>query len=522
VAELTGYRFDPLEVTATAPGEPLTHALVLTGSFYPNAEEAIRELKEEGWRNLGAVSVRLFNPFPEEELAEVLVQSQVVTILDRSNSFGSVPPLASRVMSALARRREMPPSFRTVVGGLGGREITVAQLKELMKFSFLMLSPAPQSEPRLRKQLIDSDPVLQGMLTELAALEERSMERHTRMAKPSLSMFTSPARPANFREKLTLDLIVGNYARILANYGPVEFLEARELWGESRLIKKLLIRLEMLLARKLAEQGRLTFRGAITLLEYGVEPGDLRQALAGLEKIIQAAPPDDAWVMYGLAQGYRSKYEALGLTLTPPHYPAQPAPPVTPSAAAPQEDHEPHPKPPEVAFSDAEASRLREAIRRLAAETAYCETLLNPEDMERRALELVAQDPDSELARFPGEDFRQAYRNTYTGVIDRALLEEILMQHYAPELREIFSGDGLSALNLVIQAAMAFFLHHSDNKPSSPEEVNRQTALEVERYLREEVYPKFPRTPGFYHDFYKALVAPEIRQTIAREAAGRG
>lgn len=524
VEELTGHRFDPLEVAATAPGEPLTHALVLTGSFYPNAEEAIRELQEEGWRHLGAVSVRLFNPFPEEGLAEILSQVQVVTVLDRSNSFGSVPPLASRVMSALARqRREMMPVFRTIVGGLGGREITVAQLKELMKFSFLLLTPVPQSEPRLRQHLLQTDPILQGTLMELAALEERSLARHTRLPESPPAPAFAPARPSSFQEQLTLDLIVGNYSRLLANYGSVEFLDAKELWGESRLIKKLLIRLELLLARKLAEQGRLALKGAATLLEYGVEPGDYRKAVAALAQLIEAAPPDEAWAMFRLGQGYRAKYEPLGLTLSPPHYPSQPSGPAagpTPSTA--RAGVAPSPKSPEVLFSDAEARRLRETMRRLAAETAHHEVLRNPEDMERRTLELVARDPDSELSRLSGEDERRAYRDTYTGVIDRALLEEVLTQHYAPELKEIFSGDGLSALDLIIQTTVAFFTQNAGSRPLSREDIRRLAALEVERYLREEVYPRCPRPPGFYHDFYKALVEPEIKQIIARETAGLG
>jgi hypothetical protein len=189
------------------------YPLVLTGSFYPNAEEAIRELKKEGWRHLGAVSVRLFNPFPEEELAETLSQAQVVTVLDRSNSFGSVPPLASRVINALARKgRETMPVFRTVVGGLGGREITVAQLKELMKFSFLMLSPASQPELNLRRQLLEQDAVIQGMLTEVASLEERNLSRH-QDAKATRGAFQLPIRPASLGTSLP-KTSVGNYARL--------------------------------------------------------------------------------------------------------------------------------------------------------------------------------------------------------------------------------------------------------------------------------------------------------------------
>jgi pyruvate ferredoxin oxidoreductase alpha subunit len=522
VEELTGYRFEPLEVAATAPGEPLFHALVLTGSFYPNAQEAVRELSKEGWRNLGAVSVRLFNPFPEAELAEVLSQARVVTVLDRSNSFGAVPPLASRVMAALAKGRETPPRYRCVVGGLGGREITVAHFKELLKFSFLLLTPESRAEPRLRKQLLDSDPLLQGLLTELAALEERSLKRHTRLPENLMPESACISGPADLREKLRLDLIVGNYPAFLANYGAVEFLDPKELWGESRLRRKALIRLELLLARRWAEEKRLPFRSALVLLEFGTEPADFRIAAAAMEKLIQAAMPEEAWAMYGLALGYRDKYEPLGLTLTKPPYPGPPKPPEAPPPSATFVESEP-PPPPEIPLSDPEAQRLQQAIRRLVGESAYRETLWNPEDLERQALERVAQDPDSELSRLSGEEARQAYRTTYSRVIDRALWEEILTQHYAPELREIFSGDGLQALHLVARAAVAVSARLAAGRPPlNRGEISRAAAQEVERYLREEVYPHFPRTPGFYHDFYKALIEPEIRQTIAQEMTAVG
>ncbi len=185
-----------------------------------------------------------------------------------------------------------------------------------------------------------------------------------------------------------------------------------------------------------------------------------------------------------------------------------------------QTDLTPPLQPPEVPLSDKEARRLRETIRSLVAETASRETLRNPEDVERLALELLSRDPASERSRMSGEDERQAYRDTYTGVIDRALLEEILTQHYSPELREIFSGDGLSALRLVIQTTAAFFAQNSAASPSDLKEISHRAAQEVEGYLRNEVYPSYPRPAGFYHDFYKALVEPEIRQIIARETAG--
>jgi hypothetical protein len=170
----------------------------------------------------------------------------------------------------------------------------------------------------------------------------------------------------------------------------------------------------------------------------------------------------------------------------------------------------------------AEVDRLEKIIQCLVAESDHKETLRNPGDLEREALQILAQDPASQLSRLADEALRLAYQEIYTGVIDRALAEEILGQHYAPELKEIFAGDGLSALELVVQAAVAYYARDSGAGSPDRELIQREAALEVERYLREEVYPRYRRAAGFYHDFYRAWAAPIIKQAIAREVAGLG
>ncbi|MEJ2671629.1 MAG: hypothetical protein P8168_05360 [Deltaproteobacteria bacterium] len=520
VEELTGYRFRELEVAATARGEPPTTALVLTGSLYPNAEEAILELAREGWRELGAISIRLFNPFPEEALAEVLSGARLVAVMDRSNSFGSVPPLASRVITALARKnRGLPPLFRLLVGGLGGREITVPEFKEILKFSHLYLAPRPQVKPEFRQRLLSEDLLLQGLLTEWAALEARSLKRHTRVPAAAWTDTQAYATLTANREKLAQALIRGDYLVALANYGPVEFINPKEVWEETRLIKKIIIRLEMLLARELINQGQADWRAAVTLLEFGVKPGDFELAACALNSLIAAAPAHTAWALYRLGEGYGHKFMPCGLTLAEPEAPP-PALHPAPAAAAGEEPEQPvTPARPEVPFSPAEAALLENVIHGLVKESACWETLRNPGDLEREALANLAGNPASQLFDHADEAMRLAYQEVYTGVVDRTLAEEILGQHYAPELKEIFAGEGLKALKLLVQAAVAYFAGRQGAQPPDREEVQRQAALEVERYLRENVYPRYHRPSGFYHDFYRAWVAPDIKQVIIRQVA---
>jgi pyruvate ferredoxin oxidoreductase alpha subunit len=521
VEDLTGHRFQEIEVAATDGAEPLTTALVLTGSFYPNAEEAVQELAREGWRELGAISIRLFNPFPEAALAEVLSEAKVVTVMDRSNSFGSVPPLASRVITALARKLPgAPPLFRILVGGLGGREITVPELKEILKFSHLFLAPRPQVEAKLRQQILAADPLLQGLLAERAALEARSLARHTRVSASVWADAASPGPLRKSQEKLAQALMRGDYLFALTNYGPVEFINPKEVWEETRLIKKLIIRLEILLARELIHQNQADWRAAVTLLEYGVKPRDFELAVRALTSLIKSLPDDAAWALYRLGAGYGHKFTPSGLKLTEPGSPPPESRPAPAAAESQARVRPPAPARPEAPFAAAEADRLEKIIQGLVAENAHKETLRNPGDLEREALQILAQDPASQLSRLADEAMRLAYQDIYTGVIDRALAEEILGQHYAPELKEIFAGDGLTALELVVQAAVAYYARDPGAESPDRELIQREAALEVERYLREGVYPRYRRAAGFYHDFYRAWAAPTIKQAIAREVAG--
>ncbi|HZE21189.1 MAG TPA: hypothetical protein VE082_03965, partial [Desulfobaccales bacterium] len=216
--------------------------------------------------------------------------------------------------------------------------------------------------------------------------------------------------------------------------------------------------------------------------------------------------------------GYAHKFTPFKLSLTQPAS----SPP-----AAPPGPEEPEfsgrrlasPARPDVPFTTAEAERLENLIKRLVAENAQVETLRNPVDLERDTLVILSRDPASQL--YPGveEAARLAYQDTYTGIIDRAITEEILSQHYAPELKEIFAEDGLCALELMVQAAVAYYASSPVSESPDQDLIQQQAALEVERYLREDVYPRHRRPAGFYHDFYRAWVEPRIKQAIIREVA---
>ena len=99
-------------------------AIVVIGSSAGTARAAADELREQGVR-AGVVKLRVFRPFPAQELAEVLKKTKAVAVLDKSEGFsGNGGPVFAETRSALY---DLPnrPQLVDVVFGLGGRDFRI-------------------------------------------------------------------------------------------------------------------------------------------------------------------------------------------------------------------------------------------------------------------------------------------------------------------------------------------------------------------------------------------------------------
>lgn len=126
--ELTGREYKLVE---TYNMENADVAIVCLGTTYETAMVAIEQLKEEGI-NAGVVAPRLFRPFPLEELAEQLQNVKAVACMDRSAPGGTVGALYNEVAGALFNTNARP-LLTNLVYGLGGRDMTVAGLKDIFR-----------------------------------------------------------------------------------------------------------------------------------------------------------------------------------------------------------------------------------------------------------------------------------------------------------------------------------------------------------------------------------------------------
>jgi pyruvate ferredoxin oxidoreductase alpha subunit len=105
--------------------------LLTMGSFSETAMTAIDKIRGEG-RDVGLVRLRLWRPFPFEELRQAVKDAEVLIVLDRALSFGGPGgPVCSEVKAALYSEAKKPKVV-SFVGGLGGRDITPAGFEQII------------------------------------------------------------------------------------------------------------------------------------------------------------------------------------------------------------------------------------------------------------------------------------------------------------------------------------------------------------------------------------------------------
>lgn len=107
-------------------------AMLALGSTAGTAKEAVDRLRDNGVK-AGLLSLRLYRPFPAEEIAEALSDLDVVAVMDRAETFsGTGGPVFADVRSALYDADSDVEAVNYVYG-LGGRDIKVEELEDVYK-----------------------------------------------------------------------------------------------------------------------------------------------------------------------------------------------------------------------------------------------------------------------------------------------------------------------------------------------------------------------------------------------------
>lgn len=107
-------------------------ALVALGSTAGTARVAVDALRARGVK-AGLLKLRVFRPFPAEELAAALKHVPALAVMDRSDSFsGECGPLGTELKSALFDAG-LHPKVKNYIYGLGGREIHYTELEAILE-----------------------------------------------------------------------------------------------------------------------------------------------------------------------------------------------------------------------------------------------------------------------------------------------------------------------------------------------------------------------------------------------------
>ena len=110
--------------------EDAEEALVLIGSTAGTAKAAVDQLRAQG-KKVGLIKLRVFRPFPAEELAQALSHCKAVAVMDKSEGFSSCGgPIFAETRSALYDL-EHRPKLINVVYGLGGRDVSTGDVAAL-------------------------------------------------------------------------------------------------------------------------------------------------------------------------------------------------------------------------------------------------------------------------------------------------------------------------------------------------------------------------------------------------------
>ena len=133
--EMTGRSYGFFEEVEMADAEA---ALVIIGSSAGTAKAAVDQMRKEG-KKVGLIKLRVFRPFPMEELAAALSKVGVVAVMDKAEGFSNAGgPLFADVRSALYDLENRPKAINYVYG-LGGRDIKTTDFEAIYEELFRIL-----------------------------------------------------------------------------------------------------------------------------------------------------------------------------------------------------------------------------------------------------------------------------------------------------------------------------------------------------------------------------------------------
>ncbi len=120
----------PFDFVDTFECDDADYIIVVLGSCAGNARHIARELRDQGIK-AGVARIRVFRPFPQQELVDALKGAKAIGVLDRSDSFGAeYAPVGAEICTCLYRAGVNIP-IKDYIYGLGGADVTLDQMRQV-------------------------------------------------------------------------------------------------------------------------------------------------------------------------------------------------------------------------------------------------------------------------------------------------------------------------------------------------------------------------------------------------------
>jgi len=119
-AEIFGRTYEPVERFHTDDAEVV---FVMSNSFATKGKAAVLKLRRQGVK-AGLLKISLFRPFPAKAVAEALAGRDRVAVIDQNLSPGAGGITYPEIVTALYGLPGAPRKILSVIGGLGGKDIS--------------------------------------------------------------------------------------------------------------------------------------------------------------------------------------------------------------------------------------------------------------------------------------------------------------------------------------------------------------------------------------------------------------
>jgi len=111
--------------------EDAEEVIVIAGSTASTAKDAVDIMRRNG-RKIGLARLKLFRPFPNEEIRDLASMVNKIIVIDRNISFGNQGIFFNEIKACLYNQKNTPPVYG-FIAGLGGRDMKIEDITGIVE-----------------------------------------------------------------------------------------------------------------------------------------------------------------------------------------------------------------------------------------------------------------------------------------------------------------------------------------------------------------------------------------------------